>query len=201
MPNGRFAYAHLLNTHLTPLRRLFLDRSPPHFLSAAAPRRFEAGVCKQTSGGHLPSFRAAPRKPACASSRSCRHYYSDTLLVGLPGILHIYISDTVVSARRTANRTGNIADRPRRIAVAFADSSSLTMRATRSGWSRPRQGVAEPGQIPGDEPTAAPVIPSRRAAPSPRSGWRSADRSASHGPPHACRLPNRGTGPTLLSHR
>src|ERR1035441_7469510 len=80
MPNGRFAYAHLLNTHLTPLRRLFLDRSPPHFLSAAAPRRFEAGVCKQTSGGHLPSFRAAPRKPACASSRSCRHYYSDTLL-------------------------------------------------------------------------------------------------------------------------
>src|ERR1039458_810386 len=61
MPNGRFAYAHLLNTHLTPLRRLFLDRSPPHFLSAAAPRRFEAGVCKQTSGGHLPSFRAAPR--------------------------------------------------------------------------------------------------------------------------------------------
>src|ERR1017187_3283785 len=80
MPNGRFAYAHLLNTHLTPLRRLFLDRSPPHFLSAAAPRRFEAGVCKQTSGGHLPSFRAAPRKPAFASSRSCRHYYSDTLL-------------------------------------------------------------------------------------------------------------------------
>src|ERR1039458_8941413 len=77
MPNGRFAYAHLLNTHLTPLRRLFLDRSPPHFLSAAAPRRFEAGVCKQTSGGHLPSFRAAPRKPACASSRSCRHYYTD----------------------------------------------------------------------------------------------------------------------------
>src|ERR1039458_1616807 len=76
MPNGRFAYAHLLNTHLTPLRRLFLDRSPPHFLSAAAPRRFEAGVCKQTSGGHLPSFRAAPRIPACASSRSCRHYYA-----------------------------------------------------------------------------------------------------------------------------
>src|ERR1019366_5442829 len=76
MPNGRFAYAHLLNTHLTPLRRLFLDRSPPHFLSAAAPRRFEAGVCKQTSGGHLPSFRAAPRKPACASSRSCRHYHA-----------------------------------------------------------------------------------------------------------------------------
>src|ERR1019366_5630512 len=75
MPNGRFAYAHLLNTRLTPLRRLFLDRSPPHFLSAAAPRRFEAGVCKQTSGGHLPSFRAAPRIPACASSRSCRHYY------------------------------------------------------------------------------------------------------------------------------
>src|ERR1039457_3169783 len=75
MPNGRFAYAHLLNTHLTPLRRLFLDRSPPHFLSAAAPRRFEAGVCKQTSGGHLPSFRAAARIPACASSRSCRHYY------------------------------------------------------------------------------------------------------------------------------
>jgi hypothetical protein len=32
-------------------------------LSAAAPRRFEAGVCKQTSGGHLPSFRAAPTNP------------------------------------------------------------------------------------------------------------------------------------------
>src|ERR1039457_3901001 len=84
MPNGRFAYAHLLNTHLTPLRRPFLDRSPPHFLSAAAPRRFEAGVCKQTSGGHLPSFRAAPRIPACASSRSCRHYYSTFWDGGVP---------------------------------------------------------------------------------------------------------------------
>src|ERR1019366_5743775 len=100
MPNGRFAYAHLLNTHLTPLRRLFLDRSPPHFLSAAAPRRFEAGVCKQTSGGHLPSFRAAPRKPACASSRSCRHYYitmADQPVFGFAGLW-----DRSVAAEGTA---------------------------------------------------------------------------------------------------
>ena len=36
--------------------RLFLSRSPPHLLNAAALRQFEACSCKPTSGGQLPSL-------------------------------------------------------------------------------------------------------------------------------------------------
>jgi hypothetical protein len=43
-------------------------------LSAAAPKRFEAGFCKQTPGDLLPSSEQH-RAPASARARSCRHHY------------------------------------------------------------------------------------------------------------------------------
>jgi hypothetical protein len=149
MPNGRFAYAHLLNTHLTPLRRLFLDRSPPHFLSAAAPRRFEAGVCKQTSGGHLPSFRAAPRKPACASSRSCRHWHPTLIRRPESGVMvrrdekHPLVLELGHSSHRVlighAHSPKNwpiaSADRSTRVALSFKSSVHVWIYRTTSSHS------------------------------------------------------------------
>ncbi len=70
---GRFAFAHLLDTHLTSFRCLFHGRSPPRLFKRSSTGRFEANSCKPAPGGPLPSS-VQHQKPSFLFVTHCRSF-------------------------------------------------------------------------------------------------------------------------------